>query len=108
MDWSNYGYGPDLELLAPAGPGGFDPLANEPPWGDQAYEGDFDLQIGGNVGGDVWVNSPVTHIAHQVNHISHISHGIQAPPVKALLAHDDDSAPSSWPELIRASVWGGL
>ena len=60
------------------------------------------VQIG-QAGGDVWLNSP-THIGSQVNHITL---GSKAPQGRGdgLLDHDD---PTSWPELLRESVWGGL
>lgn len=68
----------------------------------QTSVGDAALQIG-QVQGNVTITHQVTH------HINHI--GSQVTP----MAPGDQPAsrvpepePSAWPELIRASVWGGL
>lgn len=62
----------------------------------QISRDDHRVQIGAHAG-----KVTVTHIGSQVNHISQGRHK----PVPGLLDHDD---PTSWPELLRASVWGGL
>ncbi len=76
----------------------------ELPIGDvhQASSGGRAVQIG-HAAGDVTVN----HIGSQVNHITQAAK-LRKPKPPGLLEHDADGAPTSWPELLRASVWGGL
>lgn len=52
-----------------------------------------------NVLGPVTVQHTVNHIGSQVNHIRN---------GKLVASLEEEAHPSSWPELIRASVWGGL
>ena len=60
----------------------------------QLHAGNHGIQIGGDVG-----QITVNHIGSQVNHIRN---------GKLVASLEEEAHPSSWPELIRASVWGGL
>ena len=64
----------------------------------QFYEGNLGVQIG-QTHGPVTVQHTVNHIGSQVNHIRN---------GKLVASLEEEAHPSSWPELIRASVWGGL
>lgn len=66
---------------------------------------DHRVQIGAGAG-EVNVTHSVQHIGSQVNHITNVKARKPKPP--GLLDHDEDGAPTRWPELLRASVWGGL
>lgn len=72
----------------------------------QASRDDHRVQIGSGAG-EVNVTHSVQHIGSQVNHITQAAK-LRKPKPPGLLDHDDAGAPTSWPELLRASVWGGL
>lgn len=89
---------PSRALAARIASWGLPPPAQLP----QARTDDHRVKISGDV-----AEVTITHIGSQVNHITV---GTKAPKAKGqgLLEHGAADDPTSWPELLRESVWGGL